>query len=193
MENDSNLLDGIPLALPAAPIASSLKNHGKAGQEKGFTLVELLVVTVIIGILSTLAIKTWPAIVIQMRITRACNELRNLEKDIVAFNLEKGYYPHSLAEVGRDSSKDPWGNSYVYVNHNDHLEQARTYLGHRLNPDPNDPTEALGLHDSFDLFSMGADRQTPASPDLEDPSGLASDDIVRTGNGQWIGLASGYM
>ncbi len=122
--------------------------------EKGFTLIELMVV---IAILSMLAILVVPKIVghsDDAKITDAQVQIRNLETALKMYKLDNGDYPTTeqglqalltmpatpptpkkYREGGYLESKniptDPWGNDYIY-----------------LSP---------GEHGDYDLYSFGPD------------------------------------
>jgi len=57
------------------------------GKQSGFTLVELMIVVVIIGILASLAIPKFSAVVARAKLTELKNGLWHI------INLEKAYYP----------------------------------------------------------------------------------------------------
>jgi prepilin-type N-terminal cleavage/methylation domain-containing protein len=81
----------------------------------GFTIIELLFVIAIIGILSAVAIPYYNSYRERVKIATCILGIGVIQKTIIAYYYEKGTYPSSLAEVGMDSEKDPWGNSYQYV------------------------------------------------------------------------------
>jgi general secretion pathway protein G len=155
-----------------SPPAGSLKTFLNT---QGFTLVELLVVAVILGVLVTLAVPGFAHLVQNVKNSVAVSEIRNLEKDIIAYILDKGIPPNSLNDIGRGTLKDPWGNLYQYAN--------------IKNGDPPRINQFLDkLNEEFDLFSRGKDGLFQQN--ITDASSL--DDIVRAGDGGWIGVAEKY-
>lgn len=122
--------------------------------ERGFTLIELMVV---IAILSMLAILVVPRIVghsDDAKITDAQVQIRNLETALKMYKIDNGVYPTteqglqalvSKPETGtvpknyreggylesKNVPKDPWGNDYIYV--------------------------SPGEHGDYDLYSFGPD------------------------------------
>jgi prepilin-type N-terminal cleavage/methylation domain-containing protein len=66
----------------------SLKN-----KSKGFTIVELLIVIVVIGILATLVIVTFTGIQQKARNSQRQTDINALDSHLEAFYAENGYYP----------------------------------------------------------------------------------------------------
>jgi len=99
--------------------------------ERGFTLVEMLLVLVI---LATLAAIVYPKVVgrsEQARVTAATTQIANFKTALDAFEVDNGYYPKGknglldLVTQPRDAvswhgpylesiPKDPWGGDYIY-------------------------------------------------------------------------------
>jgi general secretion pathway protein G len=129
----------------------------KAG---GFTLLELLVVMVIIGLLAGYVGPKYFAQVAKSQIKTARAQIDALEKALDQYRLDTGHYPPPeqglTALVTRPSNEpkwegpyltkslppDPWGNAYIY-----HFP---------------------GEHGEFDLLSLGKDGQPGGSGDAAD-------------------------
>ena len=89
----------------------------------GFTLIELILVTVIIAILAGAVTLSFQGRTQDARYSRALSDIKQLETAVDAFALDNNdRYPASLDElIGgkrdylRDPAKDPWGNPYEYL------------------------------------------------------------------------------
>lgn len=111
----------------------------------GFTLVEIMVVVVILGLLATLVTVNAPAIIHNQRIKAAKQNIVRLSNAVEMYYVEMGKYPQTLNDLTMKTDKsgvkfikkvpkDPWGNEFVY----------------RL----------PGLHgEDFSISSLGADGQ----------------------------------
>lgn len=71
----------------------SLKN-----KSKGFTIVELLIVIVVIGILATLVIVTFTGIQQKARDSKRKTDINALDSHVEAYYASNGYYP-TLADL----------------------------------------------------------------------------------------------
>ena len=117
-------------------------------RSRGFTLIEIMAVVLIIGLLSTIVGVSIFAQVDKGRVTTAAAQISNLEAVLELYRMDNAHYPtteEGLDALVTSTSKyiqkkriplDPWGNSYEY-------EQ----------PGQNNP-------ESFDLWSFGADGQS---------------------------------
>ena len=107
--------------------------------ESGFTLVELILVTVIIAILAGMVTLTFSGSATNAKIKAALGDIKSYESAIELYALKHNdEYPlklQDLVEAGniRDLNKDPWGNAYEYVKPGAHHK------------------------DSYDIFSRGPD------------------------------------
>lgn len=112
-----------------------------AGQ-RAFTLIEIMVVVIIIGILAAIVAPNVIGRVDDAQITKARAEISNIENAMKFYRLDNFTYPSSnqgveaLVSKPADPSiknwktggyldrvpKDPWGNAYLYLNPGNHRE-----------------------------------------------------------------------
>lgn len=133
-----------------------LKNRECRG-ERGFTLIELMVVLVILGILAGLIVPRIMGRPEEARRSKARIQIESLETALKLYKLDNGNYPTTeqglkalveLPTVGKLAGnwreggylekgkvpKDPWNNDFVYV--------------------------SPGRHGDYDLSSLGPDGET---------------------------------
>jgi general secretion pathway protein G len=137
---------------------------------RGFTLIEIMVVVVILAILGTLVAPQILGRIDEARVTKAKNDLRLYESALDLYRMDNFRYP--TTEQGLDSlvhrpndpnlknyrpegyviqlQKDPWGHDYVYVS-----------------PGSNGAP--------YDLLSLGADGQ-PGGTGLDADIGIRDSD-----------------
>jgi general secretion pathway protein G len=127
-------------------------------RQGAFTLIELLLVLVILGILAAIVVPKFAGRTEQARITAAQTQISSFSTALDAFEVDNGYYPkgrnglEDLVTQPRDAQnwrgpylkdvpKDPWNNDYIY--------------------------ECPGKHNnSYDLQSMGPDLRTGGDDDI---------------------------
>ena len=108
-------------------------------QQAGFSLIEIMVVVVILGILAAMVV---PKIVNRpddARIVKAKQDVLSIQNALELYKLDNGYYPTTdqslMALVEKPSTspepknwksylkslpKDPWGRDYLYLNPGQH-------------------------------------------------------------------------
>jgi len=131
---------------------SRRRAHRAARYAHGFTLIEIMVVVIIIGLLAAFIVPQIMGRVDDARVAKAKQDIQSLETALTMYRLDNSKYPTSeqglaaLVTQPTDPSikhwrpggylqrvsKDPWGNDYQYVYPGAHGKE-------------------------YDLFSMGAD------------------------------------
>ena len=145
--------------------------------DRGFTLLELMLVLALLGILAAIAVPTYKGTVERTRTDRAIADVAALSIKIDRFELNSGALPDTLAEAGIDDAIDPWGRAYAYLNL-DGASIGDSRKNGALNP----------INTDYDLYSLGPDG------DSKKPLTAAAsrDDIVRANDGAFIGKAEDY-
>ena len=120
--------------------------------QKGFSLIEIMVVVVILGILASIVVPKIISRPDEARVVKAKQDVLAIQNALDLYKLDNGSYPTTdqglMALVEKPTSspapnnwklylkslpKDPWGREYLY-----------------LNP---------GEHGEVDIFTYGADGQ----------------------------------
>ena len=76
--------------------------------QKGFTIVELLIVIVIIGILAAIVIVAYNGITNRAKASKTQSTVANIVKKAEAYNAENGTYPTTLATLLTADSSTTW-------------------------------------------------------------------------------------
>lgn len=129
--------------------ASSARRRQRQAPQRGFSLIEIMVVVVIMGVLAALIVPNVIGRPDQARVVAARQDVATLMQALKLYRLDHGRYPASppglQALLGSAENtatpryldhlpNDPWGKPYHY-----------------LNP---------GVRGEVDVFSLGADGRT---------------------------------
>ena len=147
----------------------------------GFTLVEIIIVAALIATLSMIIIPRMLGYTQRTRDLQAIADLTKMDADITHYGMDYNVPPDSLADVGYDKLRDPWGNPYQYLKileNSDPGVKGKRRKDHSLVP----------VNSDFDLYSMGPDGKSKAPFTAK----ASRDDIVRASNGGFIGPVSEF-
>jgi general secretion pathway protein G len=156
---------------------------GKGSVRAGFTVVELVIAVLIVGILSAIAIPNYLRYLEKDKEATAISDINTIGGKLKEIMMENpDALPPDLATINIGNYLpliDPWGNPYEYLplyGRPGNLIDARK--DHSLHP----------INSDFDLYSMGPDGDS--SKPLT--AGKSRDDIIRANDGAFVGKASTY-
>lgn len=146
---------------------------------RGFTLIELVLAVALVSLLATMAVPAYRDFAERGRVSAAISDMGRIQLAMERHRLNNSdELPASLADVGLDGLRDPWGRPYVYLN------IALAANPGLLRKDKN----LVPINTDFDLYSRGPDGESQAPLN----AGTSRDDIVRANNGAFIGKAEDY-
>jgi len=77
--------------------------------QKGFTLIELMIVVAIIGILAAIAIPAYQDYTIRSQVTEGLNLAASVKASVAEYYAQNGVWPPTLTELGMDPANPPSG------------------------------------------------------------------------------------
>jgi general secretion pathway protein G len=121
------------------------QHEDKTDRQRGFTLIEILIVVMIIGLLASFVAPNLIGRYERSKEEIAKAQVEMLSSGVLSFKLDMNRYPTSLEELNKSTDpkwrgpylskqelpKDPWGKDYLY--------------------------KTPGDHGPFDLYSLGPD------------------------------------
>ena len=136
------------------------QNQHQNRSRRAFTLIELLLVLVILGILAAIVVPKFSGRTEQARVTAAQSQISTFGTALDAFEVDNGFYPKGKGGLNdlivapnnagnwrgpylkSEIPLDPWGNAYLY--------------------------ECPGKHNpsSYDILSMGPDGRAGGDDDI---------------------------
>ena len=129
-----------------------LEKRQRRSRPEGFTLVELMVVVVILGLLATLVAKNVIPFIFKSSVTAAKMDIRNISEAVDLYRTNNhGKLPESLEELVEPDEngetylkdltevpKDPWGNEYLLE---EDPERKHGYIIRSYGPDGEPETD----------------------------------------------------
>ena len=132
--------------------------------EKGFTIVELLIVVVIIGILAAIVIVAYNGVTNRAKASKANSLATTVQKKAEAYNAELGYYPAALTDLTSAASSTTY-----YISTNDVSATSGVAVAPTANngettvqyaPCPAAGTPKTGVQISYFDFEAGSGTKT---------------------------------
>jgi general secretion pathway protein G len=131
----SHRLDHAMNFFPHAPVRGARRPAAPSGLNAGFTLIEIMVVVVILGILAALVAPNVIRRIDDARVTKAKQDIRAYETALNLYRMDNFRYPttdqglEALVKRPTDPNirnwkeggyidgmkKDPWGYDYAYI------------------------------------------------------------------------------
>jgi len=120
---------------------SEKKGADRLGGRAGFTLIEIMVVIVILGLLAAIVVPKLIGRTEEAKRTQTRVQIKNIQQALELFKLDNGFYPSTeqglatlvkAPDSGRTAKnyrkggymdrvpKDPWGNTFVYLSPGQH-------------------------------------------------------------------------
>jgi len=118
----------------------------RAALQRGFSLIEIMVVVVIMGVLAALVVPNVMDRPDQARVVAAKQDIGAIMQALKLYRLDHGRYPTTDQGLSALAGGEGKGTAYMDRMPNDPWNTPYQYL----NP---------GVHGEIDVFSLGADRQ----------------------------------
>ncbi len=85
----------------------------KKAIQKGFTLIELMIVVAIIGILAAIAIPAYQDYTIRAQVTEGLNLMSDMKASVAEWYAQEGSWPSTLVQIGISNGASSKSGKYV--------------------------------------------------------------------------------
>jgi general secretion pathway protein G len=148
---------------------------------QGFTLIEVMLTVVVIGLLSALAIPSYSRVMENLKVDKARQDLLVIANQVQRYRTAHDFrLPDSLDQLTGIPRLDPWKNAYRYLNFSAGTPgiKGKIRKDHNLHP----------LNTEFDLYSMGPDGASNAPLTAK----ASRDDVIWARDGSFVGKAKDF-
>lgn len=131
--------------------------YGRNSRRRAFTLMEIMLVVIIIGILAAMVVANFGGMSTDAKVTRAQADIAQIRMQLGLFEQRYGHYPteeerglmallerpstipeNEWRRCGETEPIDPWGNAYVYLSGSRRLDTSRDYNLYSMGPNEQD-------------------------------------------------------
>jgi type IV pilus assembly protein PilA len=147
--------------------------------QKGFTLIELMIVVAIIGILAAIAIPAYQDYTIRAQVTEGLNLMSDMKAGVAEYYAQEGDWPTSLAQIGISGAATDKSGKYVTQINLSTGTLVTTYGGQANSKIDGDTLSLRPLvNANGDVVWVCGQRAAPSGAD--DPSGTTAAGAVNT-------------
>ena len=167
---------GRPLHRGGSPASAYGNVVGYFRPMTGFTLIELAIVTMIVGVLASIAAPNVQRVRERALVARAIGDMKAIESELNQYMATNFLPPADLTVIERDGMLDPWGSPYAYL---------------PIAGAPGGPGQfrkdkfLVPINSDYDLYSMGPDGASQAPLTAK----ASKDDVIRANDGGYMGVA----
>ncbi len=148
--------------MPLSTLSSFPTQHGRkrapfprsSNRESGFTVIEMMLTVAIVGVLALIAVSSYTKYRERIQTMEAVSDIGSLAPLIGQYALDNNGYPDTLADIARDTMRDPWGNPYQYLSHDTNRGRSQWRKDHNIVP----------INSDYDLWSNGKDGRSSPPP-----------------------------
>ncbi len=141
---------------------NGISEHASSEARAGFSLIELMIVIVILGLLASLVVPNIMGKGEEAKQRLVCVQMKNIAETLKMFKLDNGTYP--TTEEGLESlTANPDASKYPFYSKSGYFEDEKMPMDSWRNG-----FIYINKEGKFDLVSMGADRKEGGKDEYAD-------------------------